>query len=61
MALPGNVPFLIHDEFDFPIFVALPLIWKNHIPNSLPKGNNPMFKDYKNGSKELRFRLNWVE
>ena len=34
----GNVPFVTHEEFFFPIFVASPLIWENPIPNSLQNG-----------------------
>ena len=34
----GNVPFVTHEEFFIPIFVASPLIWEYPIPISLQTG-----------------------
>ena len=36
----GNVPFVTHEEFSFPIFVAAPLIWEKPIPISLQTGSS---------------------
>ena len=35
----GNVPFVTHEEFCFPIFMAAPLIWENPIPIFLQTGS----------------------
>ena len=36
----GNVPFVTHEEFCFPVFVASPLIRENPIPISLQTGSS---------------------
>ena len=53
----GNVPFVTHEEFYFPIFVASPLIWENPIPISLQTGSSSLPKVASKNLKSVKHYL----